>query len=94
VIEIPGSHVLDIGVGPRLEEASVVVRVLPVVPTVEGLIHDQEAEAIGDIEQLGRGRVVGGAKPVGAHVLENLESLFDGAIIGSRAQGSEVVVVA
>ena len=58
VVAIAHHHVADIGLGPLVEETSVVVRVLALVPTVERLIHHEKTHTIGHIEELGRGRVV------------------------------------
>ena len=69
-----------------VEEPAVVVSVLALVPAVEGLVHHEQAEAVGDIEKLGRGRVVRRAERVHAHVLEHLEPLLDGAVVHRGAQ--------
>ena len=81
VVAVARHHVADVGRRPLTEEAGVVVLVLGLVPAVEGLVHHEEAEAIGDVEQLRRGRVVGRAERVDPHVLEHLEALLDGPVL-------------
>ena len=63
-------------------------------PGVERLVHDQHAQAVGGLQQLGRGRVVAGADGVGAHLLQDLELALERARVHGRAQRAEVVVVA
>ncbi len=72
MVAVAHDHVADIGRGPLVEESSVVVRVLALVPTIKRLIHHEETHAIGHIQEFWCRRVVRRAKPVDTHVLELL----------------------
>lgn len=63
-------------------------------PHVEGLVHDQEAHAVGELQQLGRRRIVASAQGVGAHLREQLELALERAEVERRAERAQVVVVA
>ncbi len=54
-----------------------------------------EAHAVGEFQQLGRGRIVAGADGVHAHATFRISQLpLDGAAIDGRAQRAQVVVQA
>jgi len=55
--------------------------------------RSEEAHAVAEIEELGRGGIVRGADGGDAHFLENLELAFGGAGVERRAEGAEVVVL-
>src|SRR5205085_4421610 len=79
---------------PVVEEEVVVVLLLRAPPGVERLVHDDEAHAVAEFEQFGRGRVVARAYGVDAHLLEDFELALKRATVQRRAQSAEVVVVA
>ena len=66
---------------PVGEEMGVVIAagILGLEEAVEGLVHHEEAHAIGSLEPFGRGRIVAGAECVAAEALENFELSLDGA---------------
>ena len=92
MIAVALDHVLDVALRPVAEVEAVVVRGLGLGPGVERLVQDQDAEAVGDVEQLGRGRVVRGADGVHAHALQDLHLAFDGAVVDGGAERAEIVV--
>ena len=55
---------------PVLEVEVVVVGILGHGPAVEHLVHDEEAHAVGEVEKLGRGRIVRGADCVDAELAQ------------------------
>ena len=72
--------------GPVVEVEVVVVGIFADGPAVEHLVHDEEAHAVGEVEELGRGRVVGGADGVDAEGAEGGEAAFP---CGERDGGAE-----
>jgi len=50
MIAIAHDHGLDVPLRPILEVHTVVVRGLGLLPSVEGFVEDQHAEAIADVE--------------------------------------------
>ena len=64
----------------------IVVGVLGDGPAVEHLVHDQEAHAVGEVEELGRWWVVGGTDGVDAEGAECGETTLPG---GERDGGAE-----
>jgi hypothetical protein len=81
VVAVASDVTLDISIVPGVEESPVIIGVLARVPTIEGLIHHQEPQPIGNIQELWCGRVMRGAKCVVTHVLEQLKPLLDGACV-------------
>ena len=76
----------------REDEVEVERRLLP-HPDVEGLVHDQEAHPVGQLEQLRRGRIVARADGVAAHLPQHLQLALGRARVERRAERAEVVVV-
>ena len=72
--------------GPFFEVEVVVVGILGDGPAVEHLVHDEEAHAVGEVEELGRGWVVGGADGVDAEGAESSEAALP---CGERDGGAE-----
>ena len=72
--------------GPFFEVEVVVVGILRDGPAVEHLVHDEEAHAVGEVEELGCGRVVRGADGVDAEGAKGGEAAFP---CGERDCGAE-----
>ena len=66
-------------------------RLLP-LPDIERLVHHEKSHAVGQLEQLRRGRIVAHADRVAAHLAQDLELSLGGAAIERRAERAEVVV--
>ena len=66
VVAVAPDGVGGVAVGPVFEVEVVVVGVFGDGPAVEHLVHDEEAHAVGEVEELGCGWVVGGADGVDA----------------------------
>ena len=64
------AQVLLVPVGE--EQVEVERRLLP-LPEVERFVHHEKAHPVGQLEQLGRGRIVAGADGVAAHLPQRLE---------------------
>ena len=94
VVAVPPDHVAEVALSPLGEVLAVAVLHLRHAPHVEGLVHDEEAHAVGGLEQLRSRRVVARADGVRAHALQDLELALDRAPVDGRAQRAEVVVVA
>ena len=87
--------------GPVLEVEVIVVGILCDGPAVEHLVHDQEAHAVGEVEELRRGRVVRGADGVDAELAQLGEAAFpdgernggaDGAGVGVESYAVDLVM--
>ncbi len=63
-----------VALGPLAEVEVVVVGIFGDGPAVEHLVHDEEAHAVGEVEELGCGWVVGGADGVDAEGSEGGEA--------------------
>ena len=83
-------HVLLV---PVREDKVEVERGFLALPNVEALIHDEEAHAIGQIEQLGSGRIVGHPDGIRSHLAQDLELALRRAGVEGRAQRPEVMVL-
>ena len=79
---------------PVVEEQMIIVFGFAAFPAVEGLIHDDHAQAVAEIEQFRGGRIVAGANGVAAHLLQDFDLPLQGADVDGGAQRAEVVVVA
>jgi hypothetical protein len=77
---------------PLLEVEMVVIGVLGDGPAVEHLLHDEKAHAVGEIEELGCGRVVRRADCVDAEGAESGEATLPCGEWDCRAEGSGVGV--
>ncbi len=73
VIPFSPDHGLQVPGVPGVEEPAVIAGRLAPPPAVERLDHHQEAHAIGQIQQLGRGRIVRRPERVAAHLLEDFK---------------------
>ena len=59
MIAVTADEVLNVGLRPLREVQMVVVQaILSGLPDVEGLVHDEETHLVGEIQELGHGRVV------------------------------------
>ncbi len=79
---------------PVIEEQMIIVFGFAAFPAIEGLIHNEHAQAVAEIEQFRGGRIVAGANGVAAHLLQNFDLPLQGAEVDGGAEGAEVVVVA
>ena len=68
--------------------------VFPCLPAIEGLDHHDEPHPVGQVEQLGRGRIVRGPQRVAAHLLENLELPLQCPDVERRTERAQIVMVA
>jgi hypothetical protein len=64
------------------------------VPFVVGLVEHEQAHAVGNIEDLGRVRIVAEADGIHADGLQHLQPLLDPALQRRRAERPEIVVQA
>ena len=92
VVAIALDGVGGVADGPLLEVEVIVVGILGDGPAVEHLVHDEEAHAVGEVEELGRGWVVRGADGVDAEGAEGGEAAFPGGERDCGAEGSGVGV--
>ena len=79
---------------PIVPEEVVIICYFSDFPTVERLVHHEDAHTVTEIEKFGSRRIVTRAEGVNSHFLENLQLAFRSAGIECRSQCSEVVVVA
>ncbi len=70
MVAVAADERAQVGLVPVGEEAVVVVAVFALLPVVEGLVDDEQAEAVAGFEELGGVGVVGGADGVDAHVAQ------------------------
>ena len=70
MIAIAHDGVGGVADGPVFEVEVVVVGILSDGPAVEHLVHDEEAHAVSEVEELGRGRVVRSADGVDTELAE------------------------
>ena len=94
MVAVVAYEVLDVLVGPLVEEAGVAVLALRIAPHVEALGHDHHAQRVVDLHLHCRRHVVGRADGVAAHVFENLHLADERRLVDSGAERSEVVVEA
>ena len=94
VIAVALKHGAEILLVPIGKEEVVVVLRFPRCPAIEGLVHHDDAQAVADVEQFRRRRVVAGANGVAPHFLEDSDLPLQGAGVDGRAQRAQVVVVA
>ena len=94
MIAVAPHHVAHVALRPFVEVLAVAVRDFRNAPHVEGFVHDQQAQPVGELEQFGRGRVVAGADRVDARALHDLQLSLGGAPIDGGTQRAEVVVQA
>jgi hypothetical protein len=79
---------------PVVPQQVIIVPLLAVFPAVERFVHHHHAQAVAQIEQLRRGRIVAGADGVAAHGLQDFNLPFQRAGVDGRAERAEVVMVA
>src|SRR4051812_12234612 len=79
---------------PVRVEQVIVERRLLARPLIERLVHDEESHLVGQVQQLGRWRVVAGADGVASHFGEQLELPLQRADVDRGAKRAEIVVVA
>src|ERR1019366_9499264 len=104
MVAIPQYHVLSVADAPRLESLVVpAARHGPAVPAfgplalaadplVEGFVHHQETEAVAEVVELGRHRVVGSPYGVDADLLQSLEAALQRLLEKGRPQCAQVVM--
>ncbi len=92
MIAVAPDHGFEIAFPPVLEIEVVVVGILGFFPHVEGLIDDEDAEAIAGIEKGGRRRIVAGADRVEAVGLHELDAAFFGAVNGGGTERTVVMM--
>ena len=79
---------------PVVEQQVIIVLRLAAFPAVERFVHHHHAQAVAQIEQFRRGRIVAGADGVAAHFLQDLNLPLQRAGVDGRAERAEVVMVA
>ena len=94
VVAVSMHKVDDVALVPGLIIKVVIVGSLTQLPAVKQLVHHHKAHAIAEIEQLRRGRVVGGADGVAAHRLEDFQLALSGPLVECRSERAEVVMIA
>ena len=94
MIAIAAHEFAQIGVVPLLPVFGKAVADFGDLPHVEGFVHNEQAHAVGEFEQFGRGRVVAGADGVDAHRLHDFELALQGAAVDGGAERAEIVVQA
>src|SRR5262249_19133698 len=94
MIAVAANECADIFFVPIRKEQMIIIARLSADPAVEGFIHHDEAEAIGDVEQFRSGRVMTGANSVTAHFFECFELTFECAAVNGGAERAEVMVIA
>jgi hypothetical protein len=92
MIPVAADEIHHVALGPFLEVLVIALGHLADGPLVEHLVHDQEAEAIAQVEKLRRRRVVRGADGVGAHRLQRLQPAAPHRLRHGRAEAARVVV--
>src|SRR5882672_12229135 len=94
VIAVPMHHVTQVTLRPLIVELAVAVRHLRDAPHIEGLVHHEEPEPIGELEEFRRRWIVARADGVDAGGLQDLELPLGGSATHRRAQRTEVVMQA
>ena len=93
VVAVAADHGAGVLLAPVVENEVEVVGRLLALPRVEHLVDDKEAHAVAEVEQLGRGRIVGQADSVATGLGQELELAFGGATVEGRTKAAEVVVL-
>ena len=83
-------HVLLV---PVREDKVEVERGFLALPNVEALIHDEEAHAIGQVEQFGGGWIVRYPDGIRSHFAQDFELALCRALVERGAQRPEVMVL-
>ncbi len=94
VVAIAADHVADVALAPLVEELAVAEARLVLLPLVERLVHHHEAQAIGEVEECGCGRVVARADGIHAHGLHDLKLALESAVERRGAERPEIVMEA
>ena len=97
MVAIAAEEVGGVADVPFIPEAGVAVAVnlaFAGLPFVEGLVHDEEAHSVAEVEKFRGGRVVGRADGVAAHGAEEFEAALPHAQGDGGADGSGFVVEA
>ncbi len=92
MIAIATHQVAQVALGPGVVVLAVAVAHLGNAPHVERFVDDQQAELIGEFEQLGRWRIVAGPNGIDTGGLENLELALRGTPIHRSPECSQIVV--
>ena len=69
MVAVAPDEVAQVAFVPLVEITTVVIFVFLLAPHIESLVHDHYAQRVAHVEQLGRGRIMGSAHGVGAHLL-------------------------
>ena len=93
MVAVAADHGAGVLLAPVVENEVEVVGRLLALPRVEHLVDDKEAHAVAEVEQLGRGRIVGQADSVATGLGQELELAFGGATVEGRTKAAEVVVL-
>ena len=96
VVAVAEDGIARIGLPPLPEVAVVTLFGIWLTdgPAIERLVHDEKAHAVAEVEELGRGRIVGGADGVATDLLEAFEAAFPDAQGHSRTHSAAIVVEA
>ena len=86
------NHRAQVGLAPVVEEEAVIIRALGHAPRVERFLHHDEAEAVAQVEELGRGGIVRSADGVAAQVAHEFELSLHRAQVQRGTQRAEIVV--
>ena len=84
-------HILFV---PVIEKKMVIIWRLATPPAIEHLVHHKGTPFVSQFEQFRRRRIVARANGVAAHVLQNFKLPLQRAIIKSRAQRAQIVMIA
>ena len=90
VVAVAADGVGGVAEAPLLKVEVIVVGVLGDGPAVEHLVHDEEAHAVGEVEEFGCERVVGSADGVDAESAEGGEAALPCGEGNGGAEGSVV----
>src|SRR5580765_8818026 len=94
MIAVAADECADVFFVPIRKEEVVIVAGLAANPAIEGFVHDDEPETIGDVEQFRSRRVVAGANGIAAHLLKDFELTFERAGVDGGAERAEIVMIA
>ena len=97
MIAVAVDEIGDIALVPLVEDPGIAVAAhlsLAGFPFVEGLVHDQKAHAVAEVQELGRRRIVAGSDSIAAHLAQGLETPLPNPLRHGRAHGAGVVVQA
>ena len=94
MVAVPPDQGDQILLHPFVEERGITVGLLGDSPGVRQLVHDEEAEPVAEVQQFRRGRIVGRADGIAAHLLELEQAPLPHRIVPGCAQSTRIVVQA